>query len=115
MAIYDCLCDETRVRILNLLLRGSLCVGDFQEILRRPQVFVSKHLAYLRGRGMVQAERFGNWMIYSVPKERSRELEANLRCLHAAACGFPGGFEEAAGDAEADGVQRGGGAGGGAT
>ena len=42
---------------------------------------ISKHLAYLRERGMVVAERDQNWMIYSLPKKRDAELEANLQCL----------------------------------
>lgn len=79
--IYKCFCDRTRLRILHLLCQGPLCVCHFQEILREPQVKVSKHLAYLRARGMAQAERSGNWMIYSLPAKRAAELAANLKCL----------------------------------
>ena len=79
--IYQCLCDRTRLRVLNLLGRGPLCVCHFQKILGEPQVKISKHLAYLRGRGMVVAEREQNWMIYSLPKKRAAELVANLKCL----------------------------------
>ena len=31
--IYECLCDPTRLRILNLLKSGELCVCDVQEVL----------------------------------------------------------------------------------
>lgn len=79
--IYQCLCDPTRLRILSLLSEGPLCVCHFQEVLREPQVKISKHLAYLRSRGLVSAERRGNWMVYSLPAKRPRELEANLACL----------------------------------
>ena len=79
--IYQCFCDKTRLRILHLLSRTPLCVCHFQEVLGEPQVKVSKHLAYLRARGMVQTERRGNWMIYSLPAKREAELEANLKCL----------------------------------
>ncbi len=79
--IYQCLCDRTRLRILHLLAQSPLCVCHFQEILGEPQVKISKHLAYLRTRGMVRAERSGNWMIYSLPGKPERELEANLKCL----------------------------------
>jgi len=79
--IYQCLCDATRLRILHLLTKTPLCVCHFQEILDEPQVKISKHLAYLRERGMVVAEREQNWMIYSLPKKRDAELEANLQCL----------------------------------
>ena len=79
--IYECFCDRTRLRILNLLARTPLCVCHFQEILSEPQVKISKHLAYLREREMVVAERQQNWMIYSLPKKPAPELEANLKCL----------------------------------
>ena len=79
--IYQCFCDPTRLRILHLLTKGPLCVCHFQDILGEPQVKISKHLAYLRARGMVVAEREQTWMIYSLPKKRAAELEANLKCL----------------------------------
>ena len=79
--IYQCFCDRTRLRILHLLAQTPLCVCHFQEILGEPQVKISKHLGYLREREMVVAERQQNWMIYSLPKKRAPELEANLKCL----------------------------------
>jgi ArsR family transcriptional regulator, arsenate/arsenite/antimonite-responsive transcriptional repressor len=79
--IYECLCDVTRLRILNVLLRGPLCVCHFQSVLREPQVKISKHLAYLKRNGMVEAERRGNWMVYRLPENPSHERSANLACL----------------------------------
>jgi ArsR family transcriptional regulator len=79
--IYECLCDRTRLRILHLLTQGPLCVCHLQDILREPQVKISKHLAYLRARDMVETSRCGNWMIYSLPEKRASELDANLKCL----------------------------------
>src|SRR3954452_15680751 len=79
--IYQCLCDKTRLRILHLLTETPLCVCHFQEVLDEPQVKISKHLGYLRERGMVEAEQEKNWVIYSLPNKRARELEANLKCL----------------------------------
>jgi ArsR family transcriptional regulator len=79
--IYQCLCDPTRLRILNLLQGGELCVCHLQEILHEPQVTISKHLAYLRTRGLVQSRKAANWMIYRLPAKPTRELSANLACL----------------------------------
>ncbi len=79
--IYECLCDVTRLRLLHVLVRGPLCVCHFQAVLREPQVKISKHLGYLRERGLVTCERQGNWMVYALPAEASRELQANLACL----------------------------------
>lgn len=79
--IYQCLCDETRLRILHLLTQGPLCVCHFQSILDVPQTRVSQHLAYLRKRGLVESTRRGTWMIYSLPARSTPELEKHLRCL----------------------------------
>ncbi len=79
--IYECFCDRTRLRILRLLTEGPLCVCHFQEILEEPQVKISKHLAYLRSRKMVETTRSANWMIYSLPARPDRELTRNLKCL----------------------------------
>jgi ArsR family transcriptional regulator len=87
--IYECLCDATRLRLLHVLAQGPLCVCHFQEILDEPQVKISKHLAYLRKRGLVAVEREGNWMVYALPAKPSRELQANLACLQDCAAENP--------------------------
>jgi ArsR family transcriptional regulator, arsenate/arsenite/antimonite-responsive transcriptional repressor len=79
--IYQCFCDRTRLRILNLLCDGPLCVCHFQELLNEPQVKISKHLSYLKTHGLVQAHREGNWMVYRLPAKMPPALKANLACL----------------------------------
>jgi len=81
IAIYKCLCDETRLRILNLLSVSPLCVCHLQQVLGKPQVIVSQHLARLRARGMVSVRRHQQWMVYSLPVTTTAALEANLKCL----------------------------------
>jgi ArsR family transcriptional regulator len=81
LEIYKCLCDETRLRILHLLSHQALCVCHFQAILDAPQVKISKHLAYLRERGIVETRREGSWVVYSLPRNPSRELSENMKCL----------------------------------
>jgi len=83
--IHECLCDRTRLRIMNLLLGGPLCVCHLQEVLREPQVKVSRHLAYLRRRDLLVAERCGQWMIYRLPDHPPLSLAAQLACLQDAA------------------------------
>jgi ArsR family transcriptional regulator, arsenate/arsenite/antimonite-responsive transcriptional repressor len=79
--IYECLCDPTRLRILNLLQAGPLCVCHLQDILDEPQVKVSKHLGYLKTRGMVGVRSEGNWRVYSLVARQSKTLKSNLACL----------------------------------
>jgi ArsR family transcriptional regulator len=72
-----------------LLGEGPLCVCHLQAVLGEPQVKVSKHLAYLKERGLVEANREANWMVYRLPEKRSRELAANLACLQDCAAEDP--------------------------
>ena len=62
--IFKALADETRLRILALLLEGELCVCEIMAALELPQSTVSRHLAYLRNSGWLQDRRMGVWMYY---------------------------------------------------
>ncbi len=81
VSIYQCLCDRTRLRILNLLAQGPLCVCHIQEILGEPQVKISKHLGYLKTHGVVTVRKEANWRVYSLVSKPTKALEANLACL----------------------------------
>ena len=79
--IYQCLCDETRLRILHLLTQAPLCVCHFQSVLQESQVNISKHLRYLKTRGLVEVRQHRNWRIYQLPVHQSFELRRHLQCL----------------------------------
>ena len=79
--IYKCLCDRQRLRILNLLRRGPLCVCHLMEILEADQVKVSKQLRYMKDLGLVAGERQAQWMIYRLADPKNPLLEENLKCL----------------------------------
>ena len=64
--LFKCLADPTRLRLVNLLRGGEICVCYFVEILSEPQPKVSRHLAYLRRAGIVDARREGKWMHYKL-------------------------------------------------
>lgn len=78
---YSLLADGTRLRILNLLAQGPLCVCHLQQVLRAPQAKISKHLASLRKYDLVTCHRHRNWMIYELPKKPSPVLAAHLKSL----------------------------------
>jgi ArsR family transcriptional regulator len=63
-ALFKALADETRLRILGLLLAGEVCVCDIHESLKIPQPKASRHLAYLRRSGLVDTRRDGLWIHY---------------------------------------------------
>ena len=58
------LADRTRLRILNLLLRGELCGCDIQYVLDVSQSNVSRHLNYLKRAGLVVDRRDGYRVFY---------------------------------------------------
>jgi ArsR family transcriptional regulator len=62
--LFKALADETRLRIIGLLLTGEVCVCDIHESLRIPQSKASRHLAYLRRSGLVDTRRDGLWIHY---------------------------------------------------
>lgn len=65
---FIALSDVTRLRILNLLRGGELCVGDLVRLLAVPQPKASRHLACLRKAGLVTARREGLWSFYVLAK-----------------------------------------------
>jgi len=77
--------DRTRLRILNLLRTGETCVCDLQRVLDVPQPKVSRHLAYLRKAGLVQARKEGLWSYYRLAPARGGFHAKLLECL---ACCF---------------------------
>jgi len=68
------LADPTRSRILHLLHRGELAVGELQEILGLPQSRISTHLALLRKARLANDRRDGKKSFYSL----ARDLPASV-------------------------------------
>ena len=63
--LFKALADRTRLRLLNLMAgAGEVCVCFFVEVLGTNQPKISRHLAYLRRAGLVEARRDGKWMHY---------------------------------------------------
>src|SRR5688572_8783732 len=73
--------DRNRLRILHLLQKGEMCVGDLVNVLRVPQARASRHLAYLRKAGLVVARKAGLWSFYSLTPARSAFHQDLLECL----------------------------------
>jgi ArsR family transcriptional regulator, arsenate/arsenite/antimonite-responsive transcriptional repressor len=79
---FRALADRTRLRIVNLLARGSLCVCDIQRILRQPQSSVSRHLALLKSAGLIRDRRDGMRTFYALAgwdAPLAREVLAAIR------------------------------------
>ncbi|MBK5259037.1 MAG: metalloregulator ArsR/SmtB family transcription factor [Thermoanaerobaculia bacterium] len=76
--LFQALADGTRLRLLNLLAEGELCVCYFVEILGEPQPKISRHLAYLRRAGLVETRRDGKWIHYRIGELESSALGETL-------------------------------------
>src|SRR5512142_873749 len=81
--LFTGLADRTRLRLLNLMAEREVCVCYFVEILDAPQPTISRHLAYLRRTGLVQARRQGKWMYYRiVPPSNAPARRVLMDTLH---------------------------------
>ena len=81
LLIYKALADETRLRILALLLSESeLCVCDIIAAIKLPQSTISRHLGQLRKAGLVNDRRCGLWIYYSIREScETQELISLLK------------------------------------
>lgn len=63
--VFKCLADETRTRIALLVsLEQELCVCELTSALEEAQPKISRHLALLRGCGLLEDRRNGQWVYY---------------------------------------------------
>jgi len=88
-ALFRAFSDRTRLRILNLLVGGELCVCDLVEVLGVPQPKASRHLAYLRRVGLVSARKEGYWSYYRIATKPSLLHVKLLDCLACCAQEIP--------------------------
>ncbi len=70
------LSDVTRLRIMNLLLQGELCVCDIQRTVDAPQPTISRHLIYLKHSGLVHDRRDGLRVFYRLAKDNNADRKA---------------------------------------
>jgi ArsR family transcriptional regulator len=63
---FKAFADPTRLRILGLLAGGEICVCNIHECLGISQPAASRHLAYLRRKGLVDTRKDGLWVHYKL-------------------------------------------------
>jgi ArsR family transcriptional regulator len=82
--LFQALGDRTRLRLLNLMAEGEVCVCFFIEVLGEPQPKISRHLAYLRRAGVVAARREAKWAHYAITPPRDPTSRAVFDAVMAA-------------------------------
>jgi len=75
IATFEVLADESRRRILDVLVEEERPVGELADILTLSQPSVSKHLKVLRDAGLVEARTDAQRRIYRVRPEPLREVD----------------------------------------
>jgi len=73
---FKALSDETRLRMLNLLIvSGSeLCVCEFTDILETHTYNVSKHLKILKNAGLLNERKEGRWVYFGLTPVKEKFL-----------------------------------------
>ena len=88
-ALFKGFADPTRIRILNLLCAGELCVCDIVEILDLPQSTVSRHLSYLLRSQLVEVSRGWKFAHYRLAAPGNPVHKTMLGCVRTCFRGVP--------------------------
>ena len=73
---FAALADKTRLRLLNLMRDGEVCVCFFAETLGTNNPKISRHLSYLKRADLVIGRRDGKWMHYRICEPTDPQAKA---------------------------------------
>jgi DNA-binding transcriptional ArsR family regulator len=74
--VFKALADESRLRILHLILRNKeMCTSDLEHVLDYTQTKTSRHLGYLRSAGLVATRKIDQWVYYSLKEDTTDMLQ----------------------------------------
>ncbi len=97
LQIFKAFSDESRLRILNLLINyEEMCISDLEQILDFTQTKTSRHLIYLKHCGILNSRKQDQWVyyyikeeylgvvmqIFSVLEEKDTQLNVDLKNYH---------------------------------
>ncbi|GHI00131.1 ArsR/SmtB family transcription factor [Neobacillus kokaensis] len=69
--ILKLLGDKTRLSMIGLLLKKECCVCEFVELFKMSQPAISQHLRKLKDAELVNEQRRGQWIFYSLNPENA--------------------------------------------
>ncbi|MHB8104996.1 MAG: ArsR/SmtB family transcription factor [Dehalococcoidales bacterium] len=76
--VYKVLSDESRLRVLNLLLERACCVCEVMQVLDISQSKASRILSALYDAGILKLHKDGLWSLYSIDWDG---MEKNLKAI----------------------------------
>ena len=78
--LFQAVSDPTRLRILALLARMELSVGELAQLLKQSQPRVSRHVRILADAGIVERRKEGSWVFLAIADaERTGPLLTLMR------------------------------------
>lgn len=80
--IFKALCDENRLRILNLLHSYELCVCEIEVVLNLSQSNVSRHLVKLKNEGIIRGEKDAQWIKYRIDENFFKENKLLMEYIY---------------------------------
>ena len=75
---FKALSDETKLRVLNILLERECCVCEVMQALRISQSKASRNLSALYDAGFLKLRKDGLWSLYSIDTENTADYIAGL-------------------------------------
>ena len=79
--VLKAISDETRMKILTLLLKHNYCVRALARNLGLTEATISQHLKVLREAGLLTGEKRGYFMHYNVERKILLDLAAEIQEL----------------------------------
>jgi len=76
--LFKALSDETRIRILKVLLERECCVCEVMQVLDISQSRASRNLRVLEDAGFIKSRRDGPWVVYSIAEQATSSYAAPL-------------------------------------
>ncbi|MDD5094930.1 MAG: metalloregulator ArsR/SmtB family transcription factor [Dehalococcoidia bacterium] len=75
---FKALSDDTRLRILNVLLERECCVCEVMQALSISQSRTSRNLGILNDAGFLKSHRDGMWTVYAIDYDAIRQYRPKL-------------------------------------
>ncbi len=73
--IFKALAEESRLRILSLLLQDDMCVCEIENCLNLQQSNISRHLSTLKNSGMVESYKKAQWVFFRINENFIKDHE----------------------------------------
>ncbi len=64
--VFKALGDDTRLKILALVMKGEVCLCEIEDTLNLKQSNTSRHLSYLKRAGIIESRKAAQWVYFSI-------------------------------------------------